>query len=133
MKTGKKKEKEKEKEKEKKDKWDGEEGLLVDTEFAQLSRMSDISLDQNAGYFKKFTPTIAYPNFTKLNYYFSIILVSFLTGDRYLTQDGKKKVLKLLAGTTVIGRSESCTLTIEDKQVFAPSSSSSSSPSRSSS
>lgn len=93
MKTGKKKET---KEKEKKDKWEGEEGggLLGDLEFTELNRMSDVSLDHNAGYFKKFVPTIA-----------------------YLTTEGKKKVVKLVAGTTTIGRSESCTITIEDKQV----------------
>jgi hypothetical protein len=88
VKTGKKKEKGE------KEKRDEEGGLLGDSEFTELNRMADVSLETNAGYFKKFLPTIA-----------------------YLTVDGKKKVVKLQAGTTTIGRSESCTITIEDKQI----------------
>lgn len=100
-KTGKKKgEKEKEKEKEKGKegrKFDTEDsGLLGDIEFLDVTgKMPDSVLDSpSAGYHKKMLPTVA-----------------------YLTPEGKKKVVKLPIGTTTIGRSDSCAITIEDKQI----------------
>lgn len=75
-------------------KFDNDEGLLG-SEFQDISRMSDMALDEpSAGYHKKQLPTIVYE-----------------------TPEGKKKTVKLPIGTTVIGRSESSAICLEDKLV----------------
>jgi len=72
-----------------------DDNLLLGSEFQDISRINELSLDEpSAGYHKKQLPTIAYVN-----------------------ADGKKKTHKLPLGTTVIGRSESSAITLEDKQV----------------
>jgi len=71
-----------------------DDGLLAG-EFQDISRINDISLDEPSGsYHKKNLPTIAYVN-----------------------PEGKKKTHKLPLGATVIGRSESSAITLDDKQV----------------
>lgn len=75
-------------------KYDNDANLLG-TEFQDISRISDMALDEpSAGYHKKQIPTIVYE-----------------------TIEGKKKTHKLPLGITVIGRSESSGITLDDKQV----------------
>jgi len=75
---------------------DEEKGLLAGGgEFVELTKMSDLALDEpSAGYHKKSIPQIS-----------------------FRTEDGKKKIVKLPLGVTTIGRSDSCGITLEDKQV----------------
>lgn len=83
------------KKKEEKHRGEEEKGLLGGGEFVELNKMSDIALDEpSAGYHKKSVPQIT-----------------------YRTEDGKKKIVKLPLGITTIGRSDSCSITLEDKQV----------------
>lgn len=90
MKTGKKREASTGK----KVKFEGDENLLGN-EFLDINRISEIALDGvSAGYHKKSLPTISYVN-----------------------AEGKKKTVKLPIGTTTIGRSDSCGITLDDKQV----------------
>lgn len=72
-----------------------EKGRLLAGDFVEINKMADLSLDEpNAGYHKKAIPQVTYKG-----------------------EDGKKKTLKLPLGITTIGRSDSCGITLEDKQV----------------
>jgi len=71
-----------------------EDGLLRGEDFVELNRLTDLSLDENMGYHDRFIPQLTYRE-----------------------EDGKKKIFKLPLGVTTIGRSDSCGITLEDKQV----------------
>jgi len=69
--------------------------LLGGGEFVELNKLSDLALDEpSAGYHKKVVPQMT-----------------------FRLEGGKKKTAKLPLGITTIGRSDSCGITLEDKQV----------------
>lgn len=89
--------------------------MLGGGEFVELNKLTDIALDEpSAGYHKKVVPQISYPS----HFRSFLPLISFSsTVDTYREEGGKKKIVKLPIGTTTIGRSDSCGITLDDKQV----------------
>jgi len=75
-----------------------EKGLMHrGDDYIELNQLTDLCMSDeapNAGYHKKVVPELT-----------------------YRTEDGRQKTIKLALGTTTIGRSDSCGITLEDKQV----------------